>query len=195
MLGTTIATTHITTPSTATSTSATSTTTKNTTPNFLINPGGELGTLSPWIPTSGIAPIVDRGTANGNNITPYNGSYAFFGGYGGGSLRQRITLNNTFSPVQLDSGLLYASISFWERTWDQSSTDTGQVSLKFLSGTNTTISTVTTGPISCVPSWCRVARNWSLPVGTRSIEYMMIFVANNGNNADAWIDDNTLMIF
>ena len=163
-------------------------------PISFLNPGGELGTLSPWISSSANAPKVDMGTANGNNITPYNGTYAFFGGSGAGSLRQKVPLTNTFSSAELDSLLLSASVSFWERTWSQSQTDTGQVTLNFLSGTNATLSSVTTGPRACVSAWCRVTGNWPIPVGTRTIEYVMIFVANIGATADAWIDDNILTV-
>lgn len=164
-------------------------------PIILINPGGELGSLYPWTPSSSSAPILDNGTGDGANIRPYNGSYDFFGGYKGGSLYQRVLLTNTFSTSQLDSGLLHVSISFWERTSSLSALDTGQVTIIFLSATNNSLSNVTTGPYNCVTRWCQVTGNWSLPRGTRTINYVMMFVANLGTTADAWIDDNSINVY
>jgi hypothetical protein len=179
----------------ATKTSTTMTTTTTTgVPVWLINPGGELGSLNPWISSSSYAPVLDNGTANGANIPPYNGSFDFSGGPGGGSLNQKVSLTDKFSTTKLDSGLLYASISFWERTSIVSAADTGQVTLIFLSATNTSLSNVTTGPKTCALAWCHVTGNWTLPVGTRTIDYVMTFVANYGSYADAWIDDNSLSV-
>ena len=68
------------------------------------------------------------------------------------------------------------------------------MNLIFLSATNSTLSTVTTGAQACVSAWCYVTGNWSLPVGTRSINYVMKFTANYGSYADAWIDNNSLNV-
>ena len=178
----------------STTTSTTSATTTTTAPILLLNPGGEFGSLSPWIKSGGTSPMLDNGTANSGSTPPYQGSYAFYGGDGGGTLTQSVFLTNVFTTTQLDSGLLYASISFWEKSTSSSPIDTAEVSLVFLSATNTTISTVSTGVQSCVSAWCYVTGNWSLPSGTRTINYVMTFVANYGSYADAWIDSNTLDI-
>lgn len=179
---------------TTTTTITTTTTTTTTTPIFLINFGGESGSLSPWVSRRGSSPTIDNGTANSGSTPPYQGSYDFYGGNGGGTLTQRISLTNVFTTTQLDSGLLYASLSFWEKSANATSPDTGEVSLVFISATNTTISTVTTGPQSCISAWCYVTGNWSLPNGTRTINYVMTFVAHFGTYADAWIDGNTFDI-
>lgn len=178
-------------PTTSTTTTTTTTTAVS---DIVINYGGELGTLSPWIASSSSSPVLDNGTVNSRGISPYNGSYDFYGGPGGGSLYQKISLTSLFSTTQLDSGSLIASVSFWERSYSQANTDTAQVSLIFLSATNSAISNVTTGPKACITSWCHVTGNWSLPVGTRTINYMMIFIANTGTLADAWIDNNSLTV-
>ena len=186
--------TTLTTTSTTTATTTTTTTTTTAVPVFLINPGGEYGTLYGWTSSSGSAPMLDDGTANLGSTPPYNGSYDFYGGNGGGSLHQKVSLTSIFSTTQLDSGLLSASISFWERSANQTPPDTAQVTLIFLSATNTTLSSVTTGTKACILVWCHVTGNWSVPVGTRTIDYVMTFVANYGSYADAWIDDNSFNV-
>lgn len=170
------------------------TTTTTAVSDFLINPGAEFGTRNPWRSSSSSSPMIDNGTANSGSTPPYSGSYAFYGGIGGGSLHQKVSLTSMFSTTQLDSGLLYASISFWEKSTNASAIDTAQVTLIFLSATDTTLSSVSTGPKACILAWCYVTGNWSLPVGTRTIDYVMTFVANWGSYADARIDDNTLNV-
>jgi hypothetical protein len=161
---------------------------------YLINPGGELGSLYPWMPSSSSAPTLDNGTSNGGSTPPHNGLYDFYGGLGVGSLYQKVSLTNMFSTTQLDSGLLIASISFWEKSASAPSPDTAQVDLIFLSATNTSLSSITRGPKACTSAWCHVTANWSLPVTTRTIDYVMKFINNYGSYADAWIDENILKV-
>ena len=168
------------------------TTTTTAQPVFLINGGAENGTLYGWT-AIGSSPGIDNGTANLGSTPPYNGSYDFYGG-GGQSLYQGVSLTSMFSTAQLDSGSLYASYSFWQRTANQTPPDTAQVTLVFRSSTNTVLSNSTTGPSACILVWCFINGNLSLPVGTRSIDYVMKFVANYGGYPDAWIDDNILNV-
>jgi hypothetical protein len=163
-------------------------------PIYLINPGGELGSLSPWTSTSNSSPTLDNGTSNGGSTPPHNGHFDFYGGLGGGSLDQKVSLTNMFSTTQLDSHSLSVSISFWQKSALSTPPDTAQVNLIFLSATNSNLSQVTTGPNACTSAWCQVTGNWSLPVGTRTIDYVMKFVNNSGSHADAWIDENTLNV-
>ena len=161
-------------------------------PVFLINGGAENGTLYGWTPI-GSSPVIDNGTANLGSTPPRRGSYDFYGG-GGQSLYQRVSLTSMFSTTQLDSGSLYASYSFWQRSANQTPPDTAEVTLVFRSAANTVLSNSTTGPSACILVWCPISGNLSLPVGTRTIDYVMKFVANFGGFADAWIDDNTLNV-
>ncbi len=107
---------------------------------------------------------------------------------------QKLSLTNTLSTAQLDSGLLSVSSLFWEKISDAPLLDTGQVTLIFLSAKNISLCSATTGPKACISAWCRVAGNWPRPVRTRAINYVMKFIANFGSFADAWIDDNALNI-
>jgi hypothetical protein len=161
---------------------------------YLINPGGELGSLHPWTPSGSSSPRLDNGTANNGSTPPHSGHFDFYGDLGGQSLDQSVSLANMFSTAQLDSGSLIASISFWQKSAPASPPDTAQVDLIFLSATNSSLSTVTTGPKACTSAWCHVTANWSLPVGTRTIDYVMKFTNNHGSYADTWIDDNILNV-
>ena len=93
-------------------TTSTTSTTTTAQPVFLINPGGELGTISPWTRSGASFPTLDSGTANGGSTPPYNGLYSFYGGDGNQSLSQKVFLTSIFSTTQLDSSLLYAYISY-----------------------------------------------------------------------------------
>ena len=103
-------------------------------------------------------------------------------------------LISMFSIAQLDSGVLNASYSFWQRSANQTPPDSAQVTLVFRSSTTSVLSNSTTGPSACVLVWCFVNVNLSLTVGTPTIDYVMTFIANYGSYADAWIDDNMLNV-
>jgi hypothetical protein len=109
-------------------------------------------------------------------------------------LHQKVSLTSIFSTTQLDSSLLYASITIWENSANASAIDIAQVTLIFLSIKNSTIFSITTSPQGCIIAWCYVTGNCSLPVGTRTIDYRMTFVANWGSYVDAWIYDNALNV-
>jgi len=190
---TTTTTTTTSTTSTSTSTTTTSTTSTSTTtavPVLLINPGGELGVLSPWIASSSTSPILVNGTVSGSTVQPHNGSFSFYGA-NGGSLRQKVLLNNTFSTVQLDTGQLNASISFWQ--YSANDNDKAKITLGFLSSSNQYISNVSTAITSCRSTWCYVTGTWKVPATTRMLDYVMEFI-RSGSNCRAWIDDNTLTV-
>jgi hypothetical protein len=43
-------------------------------------------------------------------------------------------------------------------------------------------------------SWTNYTNYYSIPVGTRSITYNMVFVLNQGENIDLFVDDNVLTV-
>ena len=99
-----------------------------------------------------------------------------------------------FPPTQLDSGTLHVSIAFQERSVNTSAADMAWVALDFLSASHTTLSTMTTGSITYTSVCYLATENWSLPIGTRSIEYIMYFTANYGSFTDAWMAKNSLFV-
>ena len=173
-----------------TSTTSTSTSTTTAVPVLLINPGGELGVLSPWIASSTSSPKLDNGIVSGSIVQPHNGSFSFYGA-NGGSLRQKVLLNNAFSTVQLDTGQLNVSISFWQ--YSANDNDKAKITLGFLSSSNQYISNVSTTIKACRSTWCYVTGTWKVPATTRALDYVMEFIGS-GSNCRAWIDDNTLTV-
>ena len=90
-------------------------------PNLLENPGGENGTLDPWVHgTPGVA-VIDNGTQHLGYL-PYCGSKHFFGGENVASIMSS-TLTQTvnllykaqcFTEADLDKGTLRVSIRFYQ---------------------------------------------------------------------------------
>jgi len=104
-----------------------------------------------------------------------------------------------YDAAQLDAGTLKVEIKFWYQNYYYwlLSTDLSQVIVTFLSATNTVLGTpVNSGEKSCGsgPGWCQYSTTVNLPVGTRSIQYVMRFVRKGGSDNDAYIDDNSLRI-
>jgi len=171
-------------------------------PNLLINPGAETGSLSPWIIGGSATPTVDDGSENSGK-NPYSGTKQFFGGYKSSGTSTNLTqsillLNGTqeYTAAQLDSGNLHVYISFYEQSLFQIlGTDEGGIILVFRILDNTLISTVSTPLFSCQSNWCRQSFSYSLPIGTRRIDYIMTFERNTGSDIDSYFDDNSLKVY
>jgi hypothetical protein len=171
-------------------------------PNLLINPGAETGTLSPWIIGGSGTPTVDDGSENSGK-KPYSGTKQFFGGYSSSGTSTDLTqnillLNGTqeYTAAQLDSGNLHAYISFYEQSLSQTfATDKGGIILVFRTLDNTLISTVATPLFSCWTNWCEQSFFYSLPIGTRRIDYIMTFERKRGRDIDSYFDDNSLKVY
>lgn len=176
----------------------TTTTTTTAPPNLVSNGGGESGSLSPWIAGGGGTAILDGGTA-GPGYSPHSGSKQFYGGASASNtLTQNInilTSGQGLTTTQIDTGTLTATVQFYERSYYQSTgSDRAQIKLIFRSSTGTAISTVTTPNASCTSGYCFQTSSFTVPTGTRSIDYIMIFTRASGTNLDAYIDDNSLTI-
>jgi hypothetical protein len=169
--------------------------------NLLVNPGAETGTTSGWIvdsPTFGGGtsnPGVDNGSFD-PGINPLSGSYDFYGHTGpSGTLTQNVSLSGVVTNAQIDSGLTTAAVSFWVQSLNQGNpSDSAGVSLYFLNSSNAIISSVTTPIIYSIGSWENVTETYSIPVGTRSINYTMDFVRYVGSDLDAFVDDNSMVV-
>ncbi|CAF1252777.1 unnamed protein product [Didymodactylos carnosus] len=178
-------------------------------PNLLENPGGELGTLAGWTQTGSSSVILDSGGVLNSGYNPHSGSYCFAGGRGPGTpskLTQNVKLLGGvqgFTEIQLASRLLRAYVSFYYQTWDTffMPHDDVEVSLTFRSSFSAVLSTVSSRALACKssnPGWCTYTNAFPLPVGTRSIDYTMMFIRRGtiiGNNIDSYIDDNSLRVF
>ena len=168
------------------------------TTNLLLNPGAELGSLADWTPGAVGAPEVDNGLFD-SGIKPHTGTYDFVGG----PASPTDTLSQTVSVIQqgittgqIDGGAMLAQVSFWEQGLNQGTpSDDGFVTLTFLDANNAAISTATTSTVdSHGGAWTNESAAYAIPVGTRSITYVMNFMRNQQSDNDAFIDDNSLSV-
>ncbi|CAF1457658.1 unnamed protein product, partial [Rotaria sordida] len=194
--------TESTTSTTITTVSTTVTTTIRITPsNLLINPGAEYGSLLPWITGGTCIATIDNGSAK-SGCNPHSGTKQFFGGNcndSNSTLTQSVLLLNDtqgYTVAQLDSGNLSTYISFYQQSWSGSlAMDKAQISLIFRTLNKTLISTITTSLFSCTGNWCLQSFSYQLPVGTRYIDYIMIFTKEAGTTIDSYLDDNSLQVY
>ena len=167
------------------------------TPNLLTNPGAETGDLTGWTQGGVSTPGVDNGAFD-PGINPHSGTWDFYGHTGGnGTLSQtQSILVNGITAGQIDAGGLFANVTFWEQGLNQGTpSDDAFISLVFLNGSSSVISTVNTMTIdSHLGAWTSDAENFAIPTGTRSITYVMNFIRNQGGDNDSFIDDNSLTI-
>jgi hypothetical protein len=171
--------------------------TSNVSENLLVNPGAEFGNLTGWTIGGSSKPVVDNGTFN-RGINPHSGLYDFLGKtYGTATLIQNVSLlNNGFTAEQVDSGNLLANFEFFEQGLNQGNpSDGASVTLTFLNDSKTTLSTVSSVEIdSHNKSWQKYSNSFSIPAGTRSIDYKINFIRHQGNDLDAYVDDNSLTV-
>ncbi|CAM4847613.1 unnamed protein product, partial [Rotaria magnacalcarata] len=191
---------------TTVTTTTTTTTTTMVPLNLLVDPGAESSGLAGWTQTGSSAVLQDTGGVEYSGYNPHTGSACFAGGFGSGgspsSLLQNVNLLNgiqNFSTARLDAGTLHAQISFYYQTYYSFwyPYDDAEVTITFLSATNAVLGTQDTGYQTCTssnPGWCYYSNLYSLPVGTRSINYKMIFTRNSGTKIAAYIDDNSLTL-
>ncbi len=172
---------------------------ERTSAGVLTNPGAENGNTSGWVSTNsgGLGPFADNGAFN-PGINPHTGIYAFVGGNGPlNTLTQNVSLlANGISDAAVDSGALIASVEFFAQGLNQGPTsDSPFIRLRFLDGANILIASVSTPEIdSHNLTWQKFNQSFSVPVGTRSIDYQMNFVRHVGSDNDAYVDDNSLTI-
>jgi len=166
--------------------------------NLLVNPGGEHGVLIPWIVGGTSNPGLDNGRLN-KGYLPRTGSFQFNGNKGQwGTLTQTVFIVGGKEPIattQIDRGNLSVTVLFWTRCLDQTpKNDAAAVTLYFLDALNNTLANVTT-PEQAVPdTYALYSNSYSIPVGTRSIQYQMKFIRYSGSDLDAYIDDNSMII-
>ncbi|CAF2526146.1 unnamed protein product [Rotaria sp. Silwood2] len=171
-------------------------------PNLLINPGAEDGIIFPWIDGGPVTARIDNGSIN-TGCHPYRGDKYFHGGISSTDSNSNLTqsillLNDThgYTEAQLDSGNLSVYVSFYELSSHLSSTiDRAQISLAFRTLNHSLISTTTTPTLTFTYNWTFQSFSYPLSVGTRYIDYIMIFNKDSGQHIDACLDDNSLKVY
>jgi hypothetical protein len=168
------------------------------TTNLLLNPGAETGNTNNWIVGGVSNPSVDNGSFD-PGINPHSGTNDFFGHTGAwGTLSQTVSLpgNQGITTADIDSGLLVATVSFWEQGLNQGTpSDDACVIIAFLDTNSNVIKTNATPFIDSHNStWQNYSNQYVMPAGTRFITYTMYFFRNVGNDNDSFIDDNVLTV-
>jgi hypothetical protein len=168
------------------------------TTNLLLNPGAELGSLTNWTSGGDAGPQIDTGTFD-PGITPRSGTFDFRGGRGAiGQLSQVVALvgNQGILASSIDTGTLFANVSFWEQGLNQGSPgDDAYVTLDFLDGSSNRLSGASTSEFDAhLGVWASKLAYYPIPVGTRFIQYTMNFVRHVGSDLDAFVDDNSLRV-
>lgn len=172
------------------------------TTNLLINPGAETGDLTGWTKGGDSNPFAGNpssGFSLGDQFATHSGTNYFVGGSGAyGSLSQQVSLvgNQGITAAAIDEGTMFASVSFWEQGLNQGQpSDNANITIAFLSGQSTLLGTNATPVIdSHNGAWQNYATLYSIPSGTRSIQYTMNFYRNVGSDLDGFIDDNYLAV-
>jgi len=139
---------------------------------------------------------VDDGTFDG--FTPHTGAFDFYGGSGlEGTLTQTVSLTGSgLTTGEIDAGNLLANVSFWEQGLNQGTpSDDAHIVLNYLDLNDALIGTSATDTVDSHEGfWQQGGGNYAIPVGTRSIGYVMDFTRNSGSDNDSFIDDNSLTI-
>ncbi len=156
--------------------------------NLLVNPGAETGDISGWTSAGDAHPSVDTGTFD-PGINPHSGTYDFYGVNGAaGSLTQNVSLAGVTGTA--------LEVSFWEQGLNQGSpSDHAYVSLTFLDGSGTVLSTVSTSVVdSHLGAWTQYDGSFAIPTGAASVDYTINFIRSAGSDLDAFVDDASLSV-
>ena len=169
-----------------------------TTTNLLSNPGAEAGSIAGWTVGGTSNPGVDSGSFD-PGINPNSGTFDFYGHTGAsGTLTQDVTLVGTqgITAALIDNGTTVAGVSFFEQGLNQGTpSDDARVTLSFLDGSSTVLSSVSTPEAdSHNGAWQNFTGSFAIPIGTRTIAYTMEFIRHSGNDLDAFVDDNSLVV-
>ena len=158
---------------------------------LVLNGGAESGDTSGWISTGGIEAVTAIGPQAGF------GAFAFTGGPGPVTQTLLQTIDISANSAQVDAGTVESlfSIQLQSRA-DGSLTDTASVSVTFENSTGTTLdSFLFSDTTSALPyDWNFFTDTRLIPVGTRSIEILLIATRNGGDSSDGFFDEVSLKL-
>jgi hypothetical protein len=170
------------------------------TTNLLTNPGAETGDLTGWSAGGQTPPVVASTNNPGpGTIPPHSGQFVFKGGPNpNGFLQQRvILLDRGLTTNQIDTGRLFANVSFWQRSYcpTGASPPIASVTLVFRDQQGASIEGyISTLELAALGAYTNHQERFGIPSGTRSIDYMMAFFTSSGASGDSYIDDNSLTV-
>jgi hypothetical protein len=175
-----------------------------TTSNLLVNPGAESGSITGWNPYGPTgSPTVDSGNFD-KGINPHSGSYDFLGHSGAQDhLWQTISFTDSSVTAQgittalIDAGQVTYNFSFWEQSLNQGNpSDEAGVQLFFWDGSDDLLTP--NPPVFWQDAnggqWLQYSYSAQVPATARSVDYYILFQRNQGNDLDAFVDDNVFTL-
>jgi hypothetical protein len=160
--------------------------------NMLINPGAEQGTLG-WVVTEGYMESLEAYTCDG--IEPHSGDYYFIVG----ALCNTVSYSEAYQEVDvsqytdcIDQDLAYVNYGGYLSDWGGS--DYPEMTLAFIDENGNQISQLE--PFGTYnSSWTLFSEEYPIPVGTESIQMILMGTRYAGDDNDSYFDDLFLRIW
>ena len=160
--------------------------------NMLINPGAEEGTLG-WVVTEGYMESLEAYTCDG--IEPHSGDYYFIVG----ALCNTVSYSEAYQEVDIsqytdciDQDLAYVNYGGYLSDWGGS--DYPEMTLAFMDENGNQISQLE--PFGTYNSfWTLFSEEYPIPVGTESIQMILMGTRYAGDDNDSYFDDLFLRIW
>ena len=160
--------------------------------NMLINPGAEQGTLG-WVVTEGYMESLEAYTCDG--IEPHSGDYYFIVG----ALCNTVSYSEAYQELDIsqytdciDQDLAYVNYGGYLSDWGGS--DYPEMTLVFMDENGNQISQLE--PLGTYNSfWTLFSEEYPIPVGTESIQMILMGTRYAGDDNDSYFDDLFLRIW
>ena len=160
--------------------------------NLLINPGAEQGALG-WVVTEGYMESLEAYTCDG--IEPHSGDYYFIVG----ALCNTVSYSEAYQEVDvsqytdcIDQDLAYVNYGGYLSDWGGS--DYPEMTLAFIDENGNQISQLE--PFGTYNSfWTLFSEEYQIPVGTESIQIILMGTRYAGDDNDSYFDDLFLRIW
>jgi hypothetical protein len=160
--------------------------------NLLLNPGAEDGTTH-WTATLG--PIESLTGSECDSVPPYAGDYLFAVG---GICEGEVTDASAFQRVdvapwsaEIDTDRATAHLGGWMRNYGSSDRPEFEIALIHENGTELARSKRLS---SATGTWTEMQSSLAIPVGTRSIDFVLYGTRNAGSDNDSYFDDLSLRL-
>jgi hypothetical protein len=160
--------------------------------NLLVNPGAEQGTLG-WIVTEGYMESLEEYICDG--IEPHSGDYYFIVG----ALCNSVTYSEAYQEVDvseytdcIDQNLAYVNYGGYLSDWGGS--DHPEMAIAFIDANgNQIIELEPFGTYNVF--WTLLSEEYQIPVGTRSIQTILMGTRYAGDDNDSYFDDLFLKVW
>ena len=162
------------------------------TDNLLLNPGGELGT-DHWIVTTGYMESLEAYLCDG--IEPYSGDYYFIVG----ALCNTASYSEAYQEIDLsayvdciDQELTYVDYGGYLSDWGGD--DHPEMTIAFIDANGYEIDrSETLGTYNAF--WTLLSSDYQIPIGTRSIQMILMGTRYAGDDNDSYFDDLFLKVW